>query len=47
LKAEVGEAQSLLSLVRLGFRQRGVFAAIQEAVDADLVASLLRPLRSP
>jgi hypothetical protein len=44
LKPEIGEADGLLSWVRPGLRQRGVFAAIQEAVDADLVASLLRPL---
>ena len=35
LKPEIGEAHGLLSWVRPGFRQRGVFAAIQAAVDAD------------
>jgi hypothetical protein len=46
LKPEVGEAHGLLSWVRPGFRQRGVFAAIQVAVDADLVAAGITAIRS-
>ena len=39
LNPAAGEAHGLLSWVRQGFRQRGVFAAIQTAVDADLLAA--------
>ncbi len=46
LLPEVGEAHGLLSWVRPGFRQRGVFAAIQAAVDADLVAAGITTIRS-
>ena len=46
LKPEVGEAHGLLSWVRPGFRQRGVFAAIQAAVDADLLAAGVTAIRS-
>jgi hypothetical protein len=46
LKPEDSEAHGLLSWVRPGFRQRGVFAAIQAAVDADLVAAGVTAIRS-
>jgi hypothetical protein len=46
LKPEIGEAHGLLSWVRPGFRQRGVFAAIQAAVDADLLAAGVTAIRS-
>ena len=46
LKPEIGEAYGLLSWVRPSFRQRGVFAAIQAAVDADLLAVGIIALRS-
>ena len=46
LKPEIGEGYGLLSWVRQGFRQRGVFAAIQTAVDADLLAAGVMAIRS-
>lgn len=46
LKPEIGEGYGLLSWVRQGFRQRGVFAAIQTAVDADLLAAGVTAIRS-
>ncbi len=46
LKPESGEAHGLLSWVRPSFRQRGVFAAIQAAVDADLLAAGIIAIRS-
>jgi hypothetical protein len=46
LKPEIGEAYGLLSWVRPGYRQRGVFAAIQAAVDADLLAEGITAIRS-
>ena len=46
LKPEIGEGYGLLSWVRQGFRQRGVFAAIQAAVDADLLAAGVTAIRS-
>ncbi|NBW12656.1 MAG: hypothetical protein EBR82_31995 [Caulobacteraceae bacterium] len=46
LKPEIAEAHGLLSWVRPGFRQRGVFAAIQVAVDAELVAAGITAIRS-
>ena len=46
LNPAAGEAHGLLSWVRPGFRQRGVFAAIQTAVDADLLAAGVTAIRS-
>ena len=46
LKPEIGEAHGLLSWVRPGFRQRGVFAAIQAEVDTDLLAAGVTAIRS-
>ncbi len=46
LLPEVGEAHGLLSWVRPSFRQRGVFAAIQAKVDADLLAEGITTIRS-
>jgi hypothetical protein len=46
LKPEIGEGYGLLSWVRQGFRQYGVFAAIQPAVDADLLARAVTAIRS-
>ncbi len=46
LKPEIGEAHGLLSWVRPSFRQRGVFAAIQIAVDAGLLAAGISAIRS-
>jgi hypothetical protein len=46
LQPEIGEAHGLLSWVRPSFRQRGVFAAIQAKVDADLLAEGITAIRS-
>lgn len=46
LKSEAGEAHGLLSWVRPAYRRRGVFAAIQAAVDADLAVQDLIAIRS-
>ena len=46
LNPAAGEAHGLLSWLRPGFRQRGVFAAIQAAVDTDLLAEGLTHIRS-
>jgi hypothetical protein len=46
LKPELTEAHGLLSWVRPGFRQRWIFAAIQAAVDADLLAAGIIAIRS-
>jgi hypothetical protein len=43
---KLAEEDGLLSWVRPGFRQRGVFAAIQAAVDADLLAAGVTAIRS-
>jgi hypothetical protein len=46
LKPQIGEADGLLSWVRPGIRKRGVFAAIQAAADADLLAAGVTAIRS-
>jgi len=46
LKPEIGEAHGLLSWGRPGFRQRRIFAAIQPAVDAGLLAAGVTAIRS-
>jgi GNAT superfamily N-acetyltransferase len=46
LKPEAGEAHGLLSWVRPAYRRRGVFAAIQAAVDRDLALQGLTAIRS-
>ena len=46
LLPEAGEAHGLLSWVRPSFRQRGLFAAIQAAVDAELLKQGFTSIRS-
>lgn len=46
LLPDAGEAHGLLSWVRPAWRRQGVFAAIQCAVDADLLAAGLTHIRS-
>jgi len=45
-RGETGVAHGVLSWVRPAYRRRGIFAAIQEAVDAALLAQGVTAIRS-